>query len=110
MFYVGICVSKQKTANEMRSSDWSSDVCSSDLVGGGLLGAAIAYGAARAGTTVCVLDQGDSAFRASRGNFGLVWLHGKGKTSPDYARWTKEGLRLWQIGRASCRERVCQYR
>src|SRR3546814_4062914 len=26
---------KQKTAYEMRISDWSSDVCSSDLVGGG---------------------------------------------------------------------------
>src|SRR3546814_7006391 len=28
---------KQKTAYEMRISDWSSDVCSSDLVAGGLL-------------------------------------------------------------------------
>src|SRR3546814_10302660 len=28
---------KQKTAYEMRISDWSSDVCSSDLVHGGLL-------------------------------------------------------------------------
>src|SRR3546814_8730568 len=26
---------KQKTADEMRISDWSSDVCSSDLAGGG---------------------------------------------------------------------------
>src|SRR3546814_10735608 len=35
---VGCCILdvfflKQKTAYEMRSSDWSSDVCSSDLVG-----------------------------------------------------------------------------
>src|SRR3546814_3566116 len=29
---------KQKTAYEMRISDWSSDVCSSDLVAGGLVG------------------------------------------------------------------------
>src|SRR3546814_9777076 len=29
---------KQKTAYEMRISDWSSDVCSSDLIGPGLLG------------------------------------------------------------------------
>src|SRR3546814_4773443 len=28
-----VCVVKQKTAYEMRISDWSSDVCSSDLVG-----------------------------------------------------------------------------
>src|SRR3546814_5728666 len=29
---VRLCVFKQKTAYEMRISDWSSDVCSSDLV------------------------------------------------------------------------------
>src|SRR3546814_6850610 len=29
---------KQKTAYEMRISDWSSDVCSSDLVGKGIVG------------------------------------------------------------------------
>src|SRR3546814_8568688 len=29
------CFFKQKTAYEMRISDWSSDVCSSDLVGAG---------------------------------------------------------------------------
>src|SRR3546814_17590876 len=29
---------KQKTAYEMRISDWSSDVCSSDLAGGGEVG------------------------------------------------------------------------
>src|SRR3546814_5436272 len=27
-----VCVCKQKTAYEMRMSDWSSDVCASDLV------------------------------------------------------------------------------
>src|SRR3546814_1698225 len=32
---------KQKTAYEMRISDWSSDVCSSDLPGGPEVGAAI---------------------------------------------------------------------
>src|SRR3546814_17295136 len=31
---VCLCVCKQKTAYEMRISDWSSDVCSSDLVAG----------------------------------------------------------------------------
>src|SRR3546814_8069837 len=49
---------KQKTAYEMRISDWSSDVCSSDLqkqtagtvlgaVGGGLLGSTIGKGSGR---------------------------------------------------------------
>src|SRR3546814_8156549 len=31
-FYLFVFFCKQKTAYEMRSSDWSSDVCSSDLV------------------------------------------------------------------------------
>src|SRR3546814_3116082 len=31
MFFYWICFFKQKTADEMRISDWSSDVCSSDL-------------------------------------------------------------------------------
>src|SRR3546814_19878440 len=30
-----LCFVKQKTSYEMRISDWSSDVCSSDLRGGG---------------------------------------------------------------------------
>src|SRR3546814_8485260 len=34
MCYVRFVFFKQKTAYEMRISDWSSDVCSSDLVGG----------------------------------------------------------------------------
>src|SRR3546814_8469559 len=34
---------KQKTAYEMRISDWSSDVCSSDLVADDLLGAAVGF-------------------------------------------------------------------
>src|SRR3546814_14016976 len=34
MIHICIFFFKQKTAYEMRISDWSSDVCSSDLVGG----------------------------------------------------------------------------
>src|SRR3546814_4128118 len=45
---------KQKTAYEMRISDWSSDVCSSDL--GEQLGAAIDQ-AAGLGTTLAEVDQ-----------------------------------------------------
>ncbi len=65
------------------------------VVGGGLVGAAIAYGAARKGAKVRVLDQGDAAFRASRGNFGLVWLSSKGGGMPRYARWTRDAIRQW---------------
>ncbi|MFC5306741.1 NAD(P)/FAD-dependent oxidoreductase [Azospirillum picis] len=65
------------------------------VIGGGLVGAAIAYGAVRAGVKVRVLDQGDNAFRASRGNFGLVWLSSKGGKLPRYARWTRDAIKLW---------------
>lgn len=65
------------------------------VVGCGLVGAAIAYGAARRGITVRVLDQGDTAFRASRGNFGLVWLSSKGGGMPRYVRWTRDAVKLW---------------
>jgi glycine/D-amino acid oxidase-like deaminating enzyme len=65
------------------------------VVGGGLVGAAVAYGAARAGMRVRVLDQGDVAFRASRGNFGLVWVQSKGGKLPRYARWSRDAVKLW---------------
>jgi glycine/D-amino acid oxidase-like deaminating enzyme len=65
------------------------------VVGGGLIGAAIAYGAARAGAPVTLLDQGDVAYRASRSNFGLVWVQGKGDKSPRYARWCRDAVTFW---------------
>lgn len=70
---------------------------SSDLivVGGGLVGIALAYGAARSGARVIVLDEGDDAFRASRGNFGLVWVQGKGFGMAPYARWTLRSAVQW---------------
>lgn len=65
------------------------------VVGGGLVGAAIAYGAARSGLYVRLLDQGDTAFRASRGNFGLVWVSSKGGKLPRYARWSRDAAKMW---------------
>jgi glycine/D-amino acid oxidase-like deaminating enzyme len=44
------------------------------VVGGGLVGAALAWGLAREGQRVTVLDEGDMARRASRANFALVWV------------------------------------
>src|SRR6202035_3199737 len=41
------------------------------VIGGGLFGSAIAYGLARAGLRVALVDEGDVAYRASRGHFGL---------------------------------------
>lgn len=47
------------------------------VVGGGLVGSAVGCGLVRRGQRLLVLDEGDVAFRASRGNFGLVWVQGR---------------------------------
>ncbi|HSV78719.1 MAG TPA: FAD-dependent oxidoreductase [Ramlibacter sp.] len=65
------------------------------VVGGGLVGSAVAYGLARQDAKVLVLDEGDQAFRASRGNFGLVWVQGKGYGCAAYAQWTVRAARAW---------------
>src|SRR3546814_6820246 len=88
---------KQKTAYEMRISDWSSDVCSSDL------------------------DDQEPELLARAG----LEQHeaGAGENDPEPAPEERQQRREWhrrlpmrsprrkaeQIGRASCRERVCQY-
>lgn len=65
------------------------------VVGGGLVGACIAWGLARIGQRVTVLDEGDLAVRASRGNFALVWVQGKGLGLPAYSRWTLASSDAW---------------
>jgi hydrogen cyanide synthase HcnC len=65
------------------------------VIGGGLLGAALAWGLARAGERVAVLDEGDVAYRASRGNFALVWVQSKGLGMPEYAAWTRRSSDHW---------------
>ena len=65
------------------------------VVGGGLVGSAIAYGLAREGLRTVLLDEGDVAFRASRGNFGLVWVQSKGDGAPHYQRWTRLSADQW---------------
>jgi len=65
------------------------------VIGGGLVGAAIGWGLARAGQRVAVLDEGDVAYRASRGNFALVWVQSKGLGMPEYATWTRRSSDGW---------------
>jgi hydrogen cyanide synthase HcnC len=65
------------------------------VIGGGLVGSAIAYGLARAGLSTALIDEGDVAFRASRGNFGLVWVQSKGLGAPHYQRWTRLSSEEW---------------
>src|SRR3546814_4006516 len=79
--YVGVrfFFFKQKTAYDMRISDWSSDVCSSDLV--------------------------ECARGGARARLRNVQKRVQIGPSPDL----RETLADDEIGRASCRERVCQY-
>ena len=65
------------------------------IIGGGLVGSALSHGLLKAGATVTILDEGDLAFRASRGNFGLVWVQSKGDGMPEYAQWSRESSDLW---------------
>ena len=65
------------------------------IVGGGLVGATVACGIAQHDHKVMVLDGGDRDFRASRGNFGLIWVQGKGADSPAYARWSGIAASRW---------------
>ena len=65
------------------------------VIGGGNIGAAVAYGLARRGLAVTVLDEGDRALRSARGNFGLVWFQGKGLGMQPYVEWCLEATRRW---------------
>lgn len=66
------------------------------VIGAGIVGSAIAYGLARLGTRVLVIDGGDRDFRAANANFGLVWQHGKGEGMPAYHDWTHRSVGLWR--------------
>lgn len=65
------------------------------VIGAGAVGMSVAYGLTKLGQTVCVVDEGDIAFRASRGNFGLIWVQGKGARHRAYGRWTLKAASQW---------------
>ncbi|MBT9430147.1 MULTISPECIES: FAD-dependent oxidoreductase [Symbiopectobacterium] len=56
------------------------------VIGGGIVGHAIAYGLQRQHAYTAILDGGDTDFRATRGNFGLIWVQGKGVNCPPYSQ------------------------
>ncbi len=66
------------------------------VVGGGVVGVAIAYGLTRLKKRVALVDERDTAIRAARGNFGLVWVQSKGDGCPAYASWTRRSGDLWE--------------
>ena len=74
------------------------------VIGGGLVGSAVAYGLRRELDHVAVLDEGDVAYRASRGNFGLVWVQSKGMGLPRYGVWTMTSATAWPQLAALLRE------
>src|SRR3546814_4756052 len=87
---------KQKTAYEMRISDWSSDVCSSDLDHP-------ANAACNGRGTVTMSRNID--LNAVLSELGPRFAAGAAAHDADDSFVTEN----YQIGRASCRERVCQY-
>src|SRR3546814_5301291 len=91
---------KQKTAYEMRISDWSSDVCSSDLIGYALSNYLYSFVWQFGGRTFAMLPF--ALFGGVLCAFVIAPLIGRRTSKPKAAVWL-------EIGRASCRERVCQY-
>src|SRR3546814_5051695 len=88
---------KQKTAYEMRISDWSSDVCSSDLA---LLDDSFHFHG-RTLTRPAPLWNPVGVERAwLEALHGFAWLRDLRAAGGDAAR---------HLGRASCRERVCPF-
>lgn len=65
------------------------------VIGGGVVGLSVAIGLLRAGHRVTVLDGADGDLRASQGNFGLVWLQGKGAHYAPYAHLTSDAVSGW---------------
>src|SRR3546814_2570775 len=95
---------RQKTAYEMRISDWSSDVCSSDLGRGHNSVSHRCSWTARLQAAACHDQQQRDACAqpCSPAVVNRVKSHSLGSC--------ERQLNLSRtIGRASCRERVCQY-
>src|SRR3546814_4557857 len=90
---------KQKTAYELRISDWSSDVCSSDLRADFPIDP-MAHGQ-RIELGEVVLEVRHTPGHTPESISVVVWEHGD-----DEEPWA---VLTGEIGRASFRESVCQY-
>lgn len=66
------------------------------IIGGGVVGLSVAWGLLKRGKSVTVIDGDDGSFRASRGNFGLVWVQSKGMKQPRYAQWSQQSAAAWR--------------
>src|SRR3546814_4659328 len=87
---VGFFFCKQKTAYDLRISDWSSDVCSSDLIDL---------------RRRQLLELGQTHFSGQRLDRRLEAALRQAALDRHLAAFEAD----LEIGRAACRERVCQY-
>src|SRR3546814_12871242 len=97
----------------MRISDWSSDVCSSDLVfdiHGGGLDLVFPHHENEIAQSRCAHGTAEMARLWMHNGYVVVNGEKMSKSLGNFftvRQLLEEGLR--EIGRASCRERVCQY-
>ena len=65
------------------------------VIGSGVIGSSIAYGLSQyQNLKIAVIDE-RVGYKASLGNFGLIWLQSKGYNNPDYARSSEQAVRNW---------------
>src|SRR3546814_8250140 len=112
---------KQKTAYEMRISDWSSDVCSSDLAhlhdrgkSGELRARRHAFGTVRVACRFLANTRKASEALLFGYLLYIAWIalasnEGEAMKAIFIRHGESTGNAGMQIGRASCRERVGQY-
>src|SRR3546814_13981614 len=110
---------KQKTAYEMRISDWSSDVCSSDLLSrrrpfrttsrDAPTSAAIAPQSDARPITVSAVNSSFTAVEKATFCRMMASVAREWRTSHESFDRSSDMRATSEIGRASCRERVCQY-
>src|SRR3546814_13219015 len=111
---------KQKTAYEMRISDWSSDVCSADLLDVATIVIATmqencrasAWGPAKKHALCCdcsdlfLNNPAVGTFKCHRAqDAGAIGTGIQADATGEFDNF----FNARKIGRASCRERVCQY-
>src|SRR3546814_1757754 len=95
---------KQKTAYEMRISDWSSDVCSSDLIEGC---AEPTPDRPRTWINDRIITLYTSLFHMGRAH--SIECRNEGELIGGLYGVALGGVFFGAIGRASCRASVCQY-
>src|SRR3546814_6252692 len=102
---------KQKTAYEMRISDWSSDVCSSDLTPTSSAGTALS----RSGPRKRAVRWNEPSLLRTTPSPASATQGRKSAKRVEVRRYSARFIMVFlpaqtfKIGRASFRERVCQY-